>query len=188
MATLPSSLVSLAISGQRSALWIERNGTRCTPAALSLRSWLHCVEAEIRCRNGDAKTALTRIQLAEDALTIRVPEPEWLDFYNESRLMGFTGYAELAAGEHERAAEAFETSLATLSPRTTKQQSVLLLDLATAWGPTDGEHAVKLAGEAIDSLQRDFYATAEERLPAVRASLREARHLAELDERIAAVV
>lgn len=163
-----------------------RHGTYA--AAPRLRSWLHCVNAEITTRNGDPKTGMVRVRQAEDALATNGTDPVWLDFYNPSRLKCFAGYVQLAAGAHVEAAATLEDALGNLVPNTTKQQCVLLLDLATAYAPTDAEHAVQLATHALDTLQQDAYATAQDRIPAVRAGLQDVRRAAELDERIALVL
>ena len=61
----------------------------------------------------------------------------------------------------------------------------MLFDLATAYAATDPQHAVDLAGQAVDTLKLDGYATAQERIPSVRAALRGTRFVCELDERTA---
>jgi hypothetical protein len=136
-------------------------------------------------RNGDPKVGLARVRQAEDALTSGGADPDWLDFYNPSRLACFASYAQVAAGKHAEAAATLERALAELTPLTTKQQAVVLFDLATAYAATDPQHAVDLAGQAVDTLKLDGYATAQERIPSVRAALRGTRFAGELDERTA---
>lgn len=157
-------------------------------AAPRLRSWLSCVDAEVLTRTGDARRALSRIRQAEDALVAEGNDPDWLDFYDPSRLAGFAGYALLAAGKHAQASTALERALATLAPTAVKQRSVLLLDLATAVAPLEARHAVDLAGEALDTLQQDAYAIAHDRIGVVRAALRDSRYVAELDARTAPAI
>jgi hypothetical protein len=150
-----------------------------------LRSWLHCVEAEITARTGAPKQSLAQVRQAEDALATEGTDPAWLDFYDPSRLVGFAGYVQLAAGHHADATVSLEGALARLAPSAAKQRSVFLLDLATAYTRLDPQHAVELAGQALDTLQQDAYAVARDRLPALRAGLQGTRYAAELEERAA---
>ena len=62
--------------------------------------------------------------------------------------------------------------------------SILLLDLATAYADSDPEHAIQLAGQAVETLRRDWYATARDRLPVLRAALDGTPYRGELEERL----
>jgi hypothetical protein len=152
-----------------------------------LRSWLHCVDAEISARTGRADASLERIRAAEYALTSSGTDPEWLDYFNPSRLAGFAGNALLLAGNHRAAATRLETALGQLGETDRKQRPVLLLDLATAQAATDATQAFATANEACDSLDEDWYVTALDRVPALHAALRGTPHVAELEERVRAL-
>ena len=151
-----------------------------------LQSWLHCVRAEISARTGDSRAALLHIREAEDALTGPGVDPTWLDFYDSSRLGAFTGYVELLAGDHRAAAVTLEAALAVLPspPARPAMASILLLDLATAHAHDDPQHALGLTGHAVESLRNDWYATAMDRLPALRAALGGTPYRPELEERL----
>jgi len=152
-----------------------------------LRSWLHCVEAETGARTGQTDTSLARIRTAEDALTSTGHDPAWLDYFNPSRLAGFAGNALLLAGKHEAAANRLEMALGQLGEGERKQRPVLLFDLATAQASGDAAQALATATEACDLLDHDWYTTALDRLPAVRAALTGTPHLAELEDRVRAL-
>lgn len=153
-----------------------------------LRSWLHCVDAEVAARTGRADDSLARIRAADDALSTRGTDPEWLDFFDAARLAGFAGNALLLAGDHDAAARRLQQSLDGLHDEATKQQAVLLLDLATAQAATDAEQALATALQACDLLSREPYATALQRVQQVHEALGTTRYSAELDERVRAVV
>jgi hypothetical protein len=151
-----------------------------------LQSWLHCVGAEISARTGDSRTALLQARQAEDALTEPGIDPTWLDFYDSSRLAGFTGYVQLLAGDNRAAATTFEGALTALpaSAGRPAMGSILLLDLATAYADSEREHALQVAGQAVETLRRDWYATARDRVPALRAALGRTPYLGQLEERL----
>src|SRR5439155_4638615 len=96
------------------------------------RSWLHCAAAEAISRSTDPAGYQRHIDLAASALDSEDFVPEWLDFYDASRLNGFAGYCALAAGDNDCAALRLESALHDLAPVATKQRTVLLADLATA--------------------------------------------------------
>ena len=98
----------------------------------------------------------------------------------------FTGYAELLAGDHRAAAVTLEAALAALPspPVRPAMASILLLDLATAHAHNDPQHALGLTGQAVESLRNDWYATARDRLPALRAALGGTPYRPELEERL----
>jgi hypothetical protein len=152
-----------------------------------LRSWLHCVDAEISARTGQSKASLARIHSAEDALVTTGTDPVWLDYFDASRLDGFAGNALLLAGQNRAAASRLQSALDGLAENATKQQAVLLFDLAAAQAPIDAEQALASARQACDVAGRDHYATALHRVPEVRAALSATPYAGELDERVRAV-
>jgi len=160
----------------------------CYDSGPLLRSWLYCVDAEIMARTGQAEAGLACIRSAEDALTTGGIDPEWLDFFDPSRLAGFAGNALLLAKNHDEAAGRLTQSLDELPSEATKQQAVLLLDLATAQAATDAEQALATAHQACDLLNNDPYATAVQRLQQVQEALGATRYAAELAERARGVV
>lgn len=133
-----------------------------------LQSWLHCVGAEISARTGESRTALLHTRQAEDALTGPGVDTIWLDFYDSSRLAGCMGYVQLLADDNRAAATTLEGAVTALpaSAGRPAMGSILLLDLATAHADSDPEHALQVAGQAVETLRRDWYATARDRLPA----------------------
>jgi hypothetical protein len=152
-----------------------------------LRSWLHCVDAEISARTGQSKASLARIRSAEDALVTAGTDPVWLDYFDASRLDGFAGNALLLAGQNRAAAPRLQSALDGLAENATKQQAVLLFDLAAAQAPLDAEQALATARQACDVVGRDHYATALQRVPEVRAALSATPYAGELDERVRAL-
>lgn len=78
-------------------------------------------------------------------------------------------------------------ALSQLGEGERKQRPVLLFDLATAQASADAAQALATATEACDLLDHDCYATALDRLPAVRAALRGTPHVAALEERVRAL-
>jgi hypothetical protein len=149
-----------------------------------LRSWLHCVEAEIDARTGQAKASLSRIRAAEDALSSSGEDPVWLDFFSPARLCGFAGNALLLAGKHKAAAVQLQDALEGLGDGATKQRAVLLFDLAVSHAATDAAHALATAQRACELLSEDSYATALQRIPAVRTVLSATPYAAELEEQV----
>ena len=148
------------------------------------RSWLHCVRAEIAARNGAAREALAQAARARDALDSPGTDPLWLDFFDASRLAGFTGYVQLLTGDLDGAAESLEGACAALPASAVKQRSVWLLDRATAHARRDPDHALDLATQAVDDLQGHWYPTARDRFPALRSALSGTPYAGELDERL----
>jgi len=152
-----------------------------------LRSWLHCVDAEISARVGESSTSHTRIRSAEDALVTAGVDPAWLDFFDASRLDGFAGNALLLAGRNREAADRLQDALDNLAETASKQKAVLLFDLAAALAPTDAEHAVATVRQACDVVSQAPYSTALQRVPDVRAALSTTPYVRELDERVRAL-
>ncbi|MEV6444762.1 helix-turn-helix transcriptional regulator [Amycolatopsis sp. NPDC051716] len=152
-----------------------------------LRSWLHCVDAEVSARVGQSSASLTRIRSAEDALVTAGTDPKWLDFFDASRLDGFAGNALLLAGRNREAAGRLQSSLDNLAETATKQKAVLLFDLAAAQAPTDAEHAAATVRQACDLVSKAPYNIALQRVPEVRAALSATPYVGELDERVRAL-
>jgi hypothetical protein len=148
-----------------------------------LRSWLHCVAAEVTAKTGSPQESLKHVRQAEDSLATSGIDAEWLDYYDASRLPGFAGYCQLVAGKPAEAATTLQTALASLDSRATKQRAVILLDLALAHAAQDAEQAAALAGQALDVLEKDWYGTAFERVPQVRAALEPTPFARQLEER-----
>ncbi|TVT52052.1 transcriptional regulator [Amycolatopsis rhizosphaerae] len=136
-----------------------------------LRSWLHCVTAEILARTGQAAASRDRIRQAEDSMTTSGSDPDWLDFFTPDRLPGFAGNAALLAGRNSQAVNRLNQALERIGSRAAKQRSVLLLDLAAAHVPDDPDHALELAVQACDLLESEPYVTAYQRIPGVRRAL-----------------
>lgn len=149
-----------------------------------LRAWLHCVRSEVSARSGAAEHSVRHARQAEDSLSSRGADPEWLDFFGPARLDGFLGYSLLVAGRTEEAAGSLDNALGQLDDRAGKQRSVILLDLAAAHAVTDAERGADLAGQALDRLEREPYGTAYDRIPAVRRVLEGTPHAHVLDERV----
>ncbi|WP_409495982.1 hypothetical protein [Amycolatopsis sp. cmx-11-12] len=152
-----------------------------------LRSWLHCVDAEISARTGQPKTSVARIRSAEDALVSAGTDPLWLDYFDASRLDGFAGNTLLLAGQNRLAAARLEQAVDGLAETATKQRAVLLFDLATAQAPVDADQALATAQQACDVVGRVPYAAALQRVPDIRAALRATPQAQELDERVRAL-
>ncbi len=173
------------VSDARALLDAAHAHVRLAPGP-RLRSWLHCVSAEIAARFGDAKASLNHIRQAEQALSTQGEDPAWLDFFDESRWAGFAGQAYLLAGKAPQSAAHLKQALCQLSDGH-KQRSVLLLDLAAAQASSDAAEAAGTAHQALDALAALPYATAVTRLPQVAAALRDTPFSAELQERIRAL-
>jgi hypothetical protein len=142
-------------------------------------SWMCAVESEVEARLGDGAAANDLIARAEGALAgarrfgADDRDPQWLDFFDGSRLAGFKGYCRLSAGRCADAAVALEQTLRTLPLGASKQRSITLADLARARaGQGELEEAALLLGGAVDQLRTHWYATGVDRVDAVR------RHLA----------
>jgi transcriptional regulator with XRE-family HTH domain len=152
-----------------------------------LRSWVHCVTAEIEARTGSPETALTRIRQAEDALTTNGSDPDWLDFFDESRLAGFAGQTYLLASKHTLAVPRLRQALDQLAPDAARQRSVVQLDLAAALAPNDADQAAELAYRALEALTADPYAAAMSRVPQLSVALQATPFAGELEDRVRAL-
>jgi hypothetical protein len=133
------------------------------------------VASEIHTNSGDHRAALTDIDRAQrlihaDSVTTR---PDWFDFYDSARLVGFEGYARLQAGSSDRAVTLLDDALLGIGRDATKQRAIFLVDLATACvGTGDVDRACAVALEATESLKARPYKTCEARLRTFRSSLR----------------
>ncbi len=136
-----------------------------------VNSWLSAVEAEIQSNTGSASRAFAALERAHSAMQ-RGGEsavPSWFDFYDETRLAGFAGFAYLRAGRLEEADRALRNAADRLPTHAVKQRSVALLDLATVQvRRREVDEACRLATEAADLLSRAGYATGTARLLAFR--------------------
>lgn len=132
-----------------------------------LQSWVHCVSAEITARTGHRAESHASIDRAQEALVGNDVRPPWFDFYDPARLAGFAGNAELLAGNHDSAERWLTTALAELDEKSTKQKSVLLLDLSAASVPNDAERAAAYAIESMTVLESSYYRASFDRLAEV---------------------
>jgi hypothetical protein len=144
-------------------------------ASTVVRSWLAAVTSEIRTNEGDHRAALTSIDDAKRLLASgsNTLVPDWFDFYNQTRLHGFEGYALLRGGNTLAAVGELQVALASLGPSAIKQRTVFLADLATASVQHgDVDRACDLAIEAATALTTRRYATCVNRLRDFRSTLR----------------
>jgi hypothetical protein len=134
------------------------------------------VQSEVEARLGDGRAATEAIARAEAELGRGGPaRPDWLDFYDASRLTGFSGFCQLAAGKPSRAAETLEHNLRGLTPGAGKQRSITLADLAGARAKQgEYEESTRLLEAAVDQLGRHWYATGLDRVDSVRRRLAQA--------------
>ncbi|MDQ3601769.1 MAG: XRE family transcriptional regulator [Actinomycetota bacterium] len=152
-----------------------------------LRSWLHCVHAEVSARTGEVERSVHHARQAEDALSTSGEDPEWLDFFDPARLASFLGYSQLIAGRTADAQASLQQALEQLDERAGKQRTVVLLDLATTHAAADPAHAMTLAGQALDLLEHEPYGAAYGRIPEVRQALDGTPQAQILDERVRAL-
>lgn len=161
------------VAGQARALIRQALEVGLRGASAEQRSWLYAVQSEVEARLGDGRAATEAIARAEVELGRGGPaRPEWLDYYDASRLTGFSGFCQLAAGRPGRAAEALEHNLRGLTPAAGKQRSITLADLAGARARQgEYEEAARLLEAAVDQLGRHWYATGLDRVDAVHRRL-----------------
>jgi transcriptional regulator with XRE-family HTH domain len=141
----------------------------------AVRSWLAAVSSEIRANAGDERGALTSIDAAKKAVdgASLGACPPWFDFYDQTRLQGFEGYALLRSGHTATALRRLDEALGGLEPKAIKQRTVFLTDLATAHvRQGDIDRACELAVEAATAVAVRRYATCVSRLRAFRSCLR----------------
>jgi tetratricopeptide (TPR) repeat protein len=139
-----------------------------------LSSWLAAVESEIHTNAGSHTTALAAIDRAREALARPglVPSLPWFDYYDETRLAGFAGYATLRAGRFDESRTALTEALDRLPAAAVKQRAVFLTDLATVHlHDGDLDEACRSAAAAADELHRAGYATGSGRLQEFRAAV-----------------
>ncbi|MFD6353220.1 XRE family transcriptional regulator [Nocardia tengchongensis] len=147
-------------------------------ASSEMVAWLDAVEAEVETRFGDTRRALKLIQHAEESYreydAEANPSPAWMDWFSPTRLAGFKGNTLLVAGRGREARETLEQVLEELPEDAVKQRAVYLADLAAAaLLEHDPEKACTFLEDALDHLGRTWYATAMDRIKAVRQSLRQ---------------
>ncbi|BCK53396.1 transcriptional regulator [Nocardia wallacei] len=184
-ATLAHMAFAPAFSGDpsraeeaRDRLRAARTFARRGNASAEMVAWLDAVEAEIETRFGDTRRALKLLQHAEETYSEydseTNPSPAWLDWFSPTRLAGFKGNTLIAAGRGREAREALERVLSDLPDDSIKQRSIYLADLAAASAlEANPEQACTHLEEALDILGRNWYATAMERIKAVRQTLRQ---------------
>ena len=176
------------VAGQARALIRQALEVGLRGASAEQRSWLYAVQSEVEARLGDGRAATEAIARAEAELGRGGPaRPAWLDYYDASRLTGFSGFCQLAAGRPSRAAEALEHNLRGLTPGAGKQRSITLADLAGARARQgEYEESTRLLEAAVDQLGRHWYATGLDRVDAVRRRLEQSgapsRMLASISE------
>jgi transcriptional regulator with XRE-family HTH domain/tetratricopeptide (TPR) repeat protein len=156
-------------------------------------SWLHAVESEIQANAGSHDAALAAIDQAREALakpglTADLP---WFDYYDDTRLSGFAGYATLRAGRFEESRAALTDALSRLPRTAVKQRAVFLTDIATV-GLSSGDldQACRTAGDAADQLRQAGYAVGFGRLRDFRRSVErwsDSTPVRMLDEQLAAL-
>lgn len=158
-----------------------------------LTSWVAAVESEVHANNGSYREALAATDAAREALHapgLNVELP-WFDYYDETRLEGFAGYAALQAQRYDQARDALNTALHQLPRGSVKQRTVFLTDLATtSLREGDLDAACDTAGDAAEELQRAGYATGFGRLREFRAEVEpwsSSRAVSALDDRLRAV-
>jgi hypothetical protein len=137
-------------------------------------SWMYAVESEVEARVGGGPLANELIARSEGELggSGSGAVPEWLDFFDSSRLAGFKGYSQLATGRCGEAAVSLERTLRTLPASAAKQRSITLADLAQVRVQQgELEESARLLGSAIVQLQRSWYATGVDRVDTVRRRL-----------------
>jgi hypothetical protein len=153
-------------------------------------AWLDAVEAEVETRFGDTRRALSLIHHAEQQFADADgrDSPAWFDWFSEARLAGFKGNTQMVAGQGRDARKTLEGVLRDLPDEAVKQRSIILADLAAAAViESTPEQACEYLAQALDQLGQNWYATAMERVKAVRQSLRKWESLPEvrkLDERL----
>ncbi|MFE3222905.1 XRE family transcriptional regulator [Nocardia sp. NPDC059228] len=146
-------------------------------ASPEMVAWLDAVEAEVETRFGDTRRALSLIQHAEDSYREYDPDtnpsPAWMDWFSPTRLAGFKGNTLLVAGRGREARETLEQVLVELPEDAVKQRAVYLADVAAAAVlENNPEQACSYLEDAMDHLGRTWYATAMDRIKAVRQTLR----------------
>ncbi len=139
-----------------------------------LSSWLAAVGSEITANAGAADESLGYVERARASLDRPnlAPDLPWFDFFDESRLDGFAGYASLRAHRYDEAITSLSQTLTGLSDNAVKQRAVVLADLAAAHlAKGDLDQSCAIASDAADRLRQAGYATGLDRLRALRSSM-----------------
>lgn len=139
-----------------------------------LEAWLAAVGSEITANAHSTRESLDYVDRARTSFARPglAPELPWFDFFDETRLNGFAGYANLRADRHDDALTLLSATLSCLPDQAVKQRAVVLADLAAAHlGRGDVGHACVIAIDAVDRLRQAGYATGVDRLRALRSSL-----------------
>jgi len=156
-------------------------------------SWLYAVESEIQTNAGAHAAALGAVDRALETLNkpgLRAELP-WFDYYDATRLSGFSGYALLRAGKFEQSRAALTGALDRLPRNAVKQRAVFLADVASvelACGDLD--QACATAGDAAEQLQQAGYAVGFGRLRQFRDAVgpwSKSTPVRTLDEQLAAL-
>jgi len=138
-------------------------------------AWLAAVEAEVETRFGNTRHALSLIYQAEQLLENDDTDdlaPAWFDWFSRTRLAGFKGNTLVAAGQTREARSTLEQVLRDLPDRDAKQRSIILADLAAAAVSEKApERACELLVDVLREVSTQWYATAIDRIKAVRQSL-----------------
>jgi hypothetical protein len=155
------------------------------------RSWLHAVDAEVEAKVGDGRRSMDLIKRAEDALADTngsLGNPDWLDFYDATRLNGFKGFCYLAGGNPDQARESLLCSLMALKPNEAKQRTIVLADMATIFVRTkEIDEACRTLIRALENLDKYWYGMGWDRIVSVRETLepfKDSRMVRELDARL----
>ena len=155
------------------------------------RSWLHAVDAAVEAKIGDGRRSVDLIKRAEDALTDTpsvAGNPDWLDFYDATRLNGFKGFCYLAGGQADQARESLLCSLMALKPNEAKQRTIVLADMAKICVHTkDVDEACRTLTRALENLDKYWYGMGWDRIVGVRKSLdpfKDTRMVRDLDNRM----
>jgi hypothetical protein len=144
-------------------------------APAGVRSWLFAVASECRANAGESTGALTAIDDAKRSLqrSSVSPQPVWFDYYDESRLGGFEGYALVKAGSPAPAIRILEQAVLDLPRDATKQRAIFRADLAAANLSQGNVHeACSHAMYAATDLRTARYATCVQRLRQLRSRMR----------------
>ncbi|MFJ9037491.1 helix-turn-helix transcriptional regulator [Streptomyces sp. NPDC102406] len=167
-----------------------RTYARRGPAPAALWAWLDAVEAECETRCGNTATALHLIRHAEETLAggAAGEVPEWFDWFTPGRLAAFKGNTQLTAGHLPQARTTLLNALDQLEPTEEKQRAVLLGDLAAVEAAAgEPEAACRNAVQALEQLERTWYATGMDRVTEVRRALapyQNERCVRDLDDRL----
>lgn len=137
-----------------------------------VQAWLSAVEAEVETLYGNADSALELLAHAEAIYPPEEDTPDWFDWFSPTRLAGFKGSTQLAAGQIEQARVTLKKVLKELPAAADKQRAIVFTDLASAAvAAKDPEDACRYLTLAINQLRTHWYATAHQRIKTVRLAL-----------------